>query len=279
MSLLISAACTTFETPLTQGDPAAVVAYGYTPLDPLPINLKIPMNYRPTNQDLLDMMPDETMRLGIGTLSASGAVSFGPASAGYAGNSYVVVLDYTKCTTSQIGLQRVEVDGKAVYSLARFALDAPAPNVILPVYVGVGLRLTATITIMEGSVELSNLLALGAAVEAKRASGTLVIQTLGLSGEGISTAIPIPSELNETTIQNALMAMGAVKAKTYDQKTLVTPRVVGFYNSVGGGKDAVNGLISCLLEEPIPVELPLRPMLQDESGPIGERPPPDENNQ
>jgi hypothetical protein len=247
-----------FTVPDTLGDPSNAPSYGYTPLDPLPVIVKIPAGQaRPTTQTLLDLMPDETMRLAIGRVDGSGSITFGPASAGVAGSSYVVVLDYIKCDTSQVGLKKTErAEGAAEYSLAT---SGNTPDIILPVYVGVGLRLTANVRIVEGSVDLANLLAIGAAVKSKRASGTLVIQTLGLTGEGVSTAIPIPSELNETTIQNALIAMGAVKAKTYHEKTLVTPRVVGVYNSVGGGQETVNGLVSTLLERPIELYLPLPP--------------------
>jgi hypothetical protein len=118
----------------------------------------------------------------------------------------------------------------------------------VPVYVGVGLRLTANIKVNEGSVDLSNLFAIGAAAQAKQISGTLVIQTLGLSGVGVSSVLPMPSEINQTSIQNAIQSLGAIKAKMYDEGTLVTPRVVGVYNNIGGNR-TINGFISSILSE------------------------------
>jgi hypothetical protein len=141
-------------------------------------------------------------------------------------------------------------DGKVTVMVTQ----GPNPDVVVPVYVGVGLRLTANVSVKEGNVDLGNLFALGVAAQAKQISGTLVIQSLGLSGEGVSPLIPIPSEINPTTIQNALMAIGAIKAKIYDGKISVVPRVVGVYNNLGGGQETINGFISTILEKPLTLD-------------------------
>ena len=50
--------------------------------------------------------------------------------------------------------------------------EGPSGSLIaLPVYVGVGVRLTATVSVIRGKVDLGNLLALGAAAKAGRVSG------------------------------------------------------------------------------------------------------------
>ena len=59
----------------------------------------------------------------------------------------------------------------------------------------------------------------------------------------------MPSEINASTIQNAIMALGAIKAKIYDTGTRINPRVVGVYNNLGGGQETINGFISSLLEQ------------------------------
>jgi hypothetical protein len=61
----------------------------------------------------------------------------------------------------------------------------------------------------------------------------------------------MPSEINPTTLQNAILALGAIKAKLYDQGTTINPRVVGVYNNLGGGPQIINAFISILLEEPL----------------------------
>jgi hypothetical protein len=248
----------------TQGDPKNAQSFGYQPLDPLPVEVLLnqgssndTIRRLPYNTRVMNSLPDETMRLAIGEIDASSNISFGTAKLGYAGNSYVVILDYIKFDTKSFPTKifKVKEDGsgisKAVADTIGFMpLDSGSvdrPDAVLPVYVGVGLRLTATITVNKGSVDLGNLFALGVAAEAKQITGTLVIQTLGISGENISSIIPMPNQINTTTIQNAIMALGSIKAKMYQTEVRVNPRIVGFYNNVGGGKATVNQFISTFL--------------------------------
>jgi hypothetical protein len=70
-------------------------------------------------------------------------------------------------------------------------------------------------------VDLGNLFALGVAASTGNISGTLVLQTLGISGESISATIPFPSEINNNSIQNAILALGAIKAKIYDENIVL----------------------------------------------------------
>ncbi|MHC6654558.1 hypothetical protein [Aeromonas salmonicida] len=248
ISLMVVAlsGCATWTIPATPGDPKSAQSYGYNPIDSLPVTVS-PVNA--TREKKLEALPDETMRLAIGQLDGKAGISFGPAKAGVAGNSYVVILDYTKFTTKSFGVNKTPVSGSDKISVA--LTTEPNPDVVVPVYVGVGLRLTASVTVKEGNVDLGNLFALGVAAQAKQISGTLVIQSLGLSGEGVSPLIPIPSEINPTTVQNALMAIGAIKAKMYDGEITVVPRVVGVYNNLGGGQETINGFISTILEKPL----------------------------
>lgn len=124
----------------------------------------------------------------------------------------------------------------------------------LPVYVGVGLRVTARITVLKGEAKLNGLGAIAADVAAGVTQGSLIVQSLGVSGETTTTTIPLPAELDRTTVQNAVMSLGALKAMLYSnqkdneqtRKLRVTPRVVGFYNPIGGGKTFVNGVIQQL---------------------------------
>jgi hypothetical protein len=72
----------------------------------------------------------------------------------------------------------------------------------------------------------------------------------------MAKGFPLPcryrGELNQTTIQNAVLALGSIKAILYDEKnTTVTPRVVGICNPVGGGQQFINGVISALTVEPV----------------------------
>lgn len=119
----------------------------------------------------------------------------------------------------------------------------------LPVYVGVGLRLTATINVIKGNVNLSGLPAIAAEAQAGNLTGTLVVQTLGATGELVSANLPLPSELNRTTVQNSILSLGSIKALIHDENIRITPRVIGIYNPIGGGQSFVNGIISSLASE------------------------------
>jgi len=127
----------------------------------------------------------------------------------------------------------------------------------IPVYVGVGLRLTADIQVLTGTVNLSSLTSIAASVEAKSATGSLVVQTLGITGSQVSTSLPLPSEINQTTVQNAILALGGIKAvvATAEKGITVTPRVTGIYLPVDNGtQELVNRLVSELARSPIPWE-------------------------
>ncbi|MCG9545657.1 hypothetical protein L1D37_18125 [Vibrio sp. Isolate33] len=87
-------------------------------------------------------------------------------------------------------------------------------DVIISTYIGIGLRLTASIQVKKGNVDLGSLFALGATAESNQISGSLVIQTLGISGESISSIMLMPSEISRTTIPNANLASGAMKEKS-----------------------------------------------------------------
>ncbi len=242
--LTFSGCATTFPVPDTLGDPKNASNYGYHPLDPLPISLSAGT----TNP--LDVLPDETIRLAVGTVSGDGGISFGPAKIGVEGKNYVVVLDYIKFGTDSLPvfLTPKDAKGNRIASVVETSAEA---NAIVPVYIGVGLRLTANIYVKKGNVDLGSLFAIGVAAKAEQVSGSLVIQTLGVSGPEISGLIPMPGEISESTIQNAILSLASIRAKMYDPKTSISPRVVGVYNTLGGGDATINGFISSILGKPI----------------------------
>lgn len=121
--------------------------------------------------------------------------------------------------------------------------NASDQDIKIPVYVGVGLRIQASVTVIKDSLNLNlgSLYGLGVAASQNQLTGTLVIQTLGISGETISSTIPIPGRINESTIQSAMQSLGVIKSKIYDTKTDIVPQVVAFGLpfSVKGAKDLI----------------------------------------
>ena len=260
VSALATAGCeaTKPPIPIAGGDARNAPSYGYTPLDPLPVRIApIPEAMRSErNRLILESLPDETIRIATGRVSGSGNVTFGPAQIGVEGSSYVVIIDYVKYNTSSFA---VTIGQDSVATLLAPG-SATNPDAVIPVYMGVGLRLTATIRVREGTVDLGNLFAIGAAAQANQVSGTLVVQTLGITGEGISGLIPVPGRIDDSTIQNAIVALGSIKAKLYEDDTQLSPRIVALYNTIGGGEGTINGFISNLVTTPPFHLLPGLPM-------------------
>lgn len=245
LSILLSACSANKKLPDTIGDQKNAVSFGYQPIDPLPVKIEYRdkkfkdslTSLNKINSHLMSSLPDETMRLAIGQIDTKGDISFATAKTGYAGSSYIVILDYIKFDTKSLEVEikkneQGEVTDFRLYDF--YASDIKMPDAIIPMYIGVGLRFTATITVNEGSIDLGNLFAIGVAAESKKVTGTLLIQTLGISGKDISSLIPMPSQINPTTIQNAIMSLAAIKAKIYENDIDINPRVVGFYNNIGG---------------------------------------------
>ncbi|WP_156022536.1 hypothetical protein [Sphingobium indicum] len=122
-------------------------------------------------------------------------------------------------------------------------------QVTVPVYVGIGLRLSADILSLQGGLTLAGLSAIGAEAEAKRVTGTLTVQSLGVSGKSIATALPLPNKLDQTTIENAILAIGNMRATLYatgqgTNDLYKQPRIVGLYSPVGSDPLLINALYS-----------------------------------
>lgn len=298
--LLCSACGSLPKTPTTLAERST--SYSYIPLDPLAVTTapgKSCVNEDSKYKELLDSLPDQSVRLAVGKFDASGALVYGPVQATVSTGIYQVVLDYISVDTSNVTvyverftLPKIDAKGQTIPARPLSVFDdtyhepttytihgsmttrigdrlsstkpsgsnpgsadevrPPGEEVVVPVYVGIGLRLTASVLVLKAGAKLSSLGAIAAEAEAGRLTGSLVVQTLGVSGKSVSTALPLPSELTQTTVQNAILSLGSIKATLYvSDTTQIVPRVVGIYNPIGGGQQVVNGIISVLARSPI----------------------------
>lgn len=133
---------------------------------------------------------------------------------------------------------------KAIETEKYDALEKGFQEVNIPVYVGIGLRVMAEINILQANANVAGIGIIGAEAEANNLQGSLIVQTLGVNGKSISAALPIQSELNRTTAQNAIVAVGSIKSLLYADDTIIYPRVVGIYLPFSGGKQFVNLIVS-----------------------------------
>jgi hypothetical protein len=271
--------------------------YTYIPVDPFSVKI-LPGNNcidedhweRQVYEKLLDALPDNAVRMLIERLDLSGNVSYGVLKTGIKGESYRVIIDYINADTINVPFKveksmrlksnnefkRVHMllppgsefePGSEAYRVSR--ADPQLEKGLLeevfniPVYIGVGLRVSSNIYVAGASANISGIGIIGAEAEAGRLKGSLVVQTLGVNGKSIAAALPIQSELNRTTAQNAIVAVGSIKALLYANETVKSPRVVGLHLPFPGGKQLVNAIISELSKKPVEWEYPCRMQVKD----------------
>lgn len=231
-------------------------------------------------EDLPEAFPDLAVRIAYRTFNVDGSVSLGPFATTQKGGRYQVIIDFINSDVSNYELFiskfarerfsdaevqlppfayldpnnydlstiRYQVLTRREYE-AQYGDNTALQPVNIPVYVGVGLRITADITSLEGKTDISGLGPISAAAENGQVSGSLLVQTLGINSEATSGAFPIQGDLNSTSIQNAIVAIGSVKALIYQDETILKPRVVGLLNPLGGGQQVVNSYISAFTSE------------------------------
>lgn len=268
--------------------------YTYVPVDPFPVESIAGASCKDTGPienytDLLESLPDNAVRMLVERFDLSGNVSYGVAKTGAKGESYRITIDYINADTINVQMwigKRMRdrtgtvvpvsildpspvgfAPGSEIYELSRikpapFTADQPPPTMAefnIPVYVGVGLRVSANVYVVGANANISGIGVIGAEAEAEKVKGSLVVQTLGVNGKSVAAALPIQSELNRTTAQNAIVSVGAIKALLYAEETIKSPRVVGLYLPFPGGKPLVNAIISELSKKRVEWPRPCLP--------------------
>jgi len=242
---------------------------GYQPIDPISLSYE-----NNCFENIVSLFPNEATRVAIGKLTQDGSLAFGSNVVARKGESYTIIIDYIKYKTTSIPAKysnKGAIDETYIQienvletkfgsikearkqNRTSFSSDSLVnQNIVdqqikIPVYVGIGLRIQSNVTVLKDSlnINLGSLYNLGIAASQNQINGTLVIQTLGITGTQISSAIPIPDKINESTIQNAITSLATIKSKIYDKETRIYPQVVGFglsYN-IAGAKDLIEATL------------------------------------
>jgi hypothetical protein len=166
-----------------------------------------------TNEETLSFLNNETVLVYIGQESVQGDFNYLPVTVSAKGGTYKVVMDYMKFAT----LAEYDDEGSTLLGFSR---------------VGVGLRLTSQITTKEAGINIGDLLSLGIAVKAGKVTGRLAIEVIGIKSKEVTTLLPFPSEINQTTIQNAMQALATIKSKVYDSGTDLYPQIMAIKNEI-----------------------------------------------
>lgn len=225
---------------------------------------------------LLETLPDISVRFAVAAFDSYGALTYGPAKITSKYHSYRAVLDYVNVDAIPVSLwitafqkskpiklsdargNGAKIDAYEVKVQFRNAQPMHPHDeselVTLPVYVGVGMRLTADVTALEGGIPLISLGTIGLEAAAKRLTGTLTVQTIGITGESVAASLPLPSKLDQTTIENGILSIGSNRAVVYRDQSkgngiTTTPRVVGLYSPIGSEPALINAIYSELSRE------------------------------
>lgn len=250
--------------------------YSYIPLDGLAVDQTDEGDScreligKPITKPLLEALPDITVRYAIASLSADGSFSFGPSKITAKNNQYRAILDYVNTDAvpqlfSIIAYKKDPLSGTIIptklsqtaeneivsYNVTTISNDSKlsaenekyGETISFPIYVGIGLRMSADLHALKSGISLGSFTGIGLEAQAENLSGTLTVQTIGVTGQSISTALPLPSKLDPTTIGNGIMSIGAIRATIYNE-AIKTPRVVGLYSPVGSNSALINAIYS-----------------------------------
>lgn len=271
-------ACSTFvPTPESLGEQSS--GFGYVPLDGLPVDHSMDADSckewsgKPQYKNLFASLPDTTIRYAVASVDQSGGLTFGPIKVTAKNRSYRAVLDYVNADVMPVDFLVKARMGSEIVALSdvrpgsvpegyEVALvdermsrpDQGGSVITFPIYVGIGMRMTADITALESGLPLFSLGAIGVEAQQQNLVGTLTVQTIGVSGGKVAAGLPLPSKLDQTTVENGLLSMGATRALLYQEGAdgdgiHRTPRVVGLYSPIGADPVLVNAIYSELAKK------------------------------
>jgi hypothetical protein len=235
----VVAGCASTRKPLEIIDPelyASGTAYTYEPLNPTTVWIRDPtlkeikagyLDADETSNEfkkaLLRDLDTETVRIALNTLGGDAKFNAGVVGVSVAGQSYVLVVDYIKYITSSKTVDRSYkvTNAKGIESEKQF-------KGTVPIYTGIGLRVRAEFQAHQSGLNISGLPAIAFAATSNGISGRLTVQTLGITGQEVTSLMPIISDISIASIQSAVQSVAAIKAKIYEDSTTVYPKIVGF---------------------------------------------------
>jgi len=171
---------------------------------------------------LLRDLDTETIRISLSKMGAEASVTVAVVGGSVKGEVYVLTVDYIKYFAHNRLIDTTPKAGEAPPSTAKPFVGH------VPVYEGVGVRIRAEYKALQSGLTISGLPALSIAANANQISGRLTVQTLGITGKEITALMPIISDISVSSIQSAVQAMAAIKAKLYEPSTVAYPKIVGF---------------------------------------------------
>jgi len=144
---------------------------------------------------------------------------------------------------SFVSIIKIETEGSIGFASAKFSGSIGKYRIILdyakyrdevmiekgdkiPCRVGVGVRIVANISTKKANIDLSGLFPIAFAAKSGFLNGQIEVLKIGIDSAGLNMILPPPSEINDTSLQSALQAVAAIRAKLYDQNTKLIPHVL-----------------------------------------------------
>lgn len=223
MSMLLIG-CSTLSGTASSSDERASVPYaGYIAINPIAlsntaITERSPAEITAFNKSNapspnLEPLVNNAARVTLRQVSSSGKISYLVSAVTTENFTYYSTIDYIKYCSVPIPLT--------------INKGSVTHHVTIGAAVGVGLRAEATFCSRKDGVSIADLVNIGISAQNNKLSGTMSFQTMGIENKAISDALPIPSELSLSTVQQSLQTMATVKANIYDHDTRVIPQIVG----------------------------------------------------
>lgn len=151
---------------------------------------------------LPEILPNSDMFVYVLDASEAGSLGLTFLSAEAAKKSTIIVQEYTMFRNSS-------VDGKQ----ARF---------------GIGIRMLVTVNEKSGKVGTLSIPSIAASVENKKMEATVRLQVIGISSKAVTEAVPMPSELNFSTLMQMYKAIDAIKSNIWVNGTYILPQIIAF---------------------------------------------------
>lgn len=158
--------------------------------------------YSMSNKEINELLPLEKNTTSILRVQSDASVGYVGAKYTRSTGQYVVVIDYSK--------YRDEITDKEK----------------TPCLVGVGIRVRATITTKKSDLDLGSLFAIAFAAKSGFLSGNIEVIKIGVDSPHLKSAIPDFTEISDSSVQQAMQAVGAVRNRLYDDDTKLTPHVL-----------------------------------------------------
>lgn len=158
------------------------------------------------NEEIRRLLSNKNTEIMIRKLDGSGTAGYLIASTTASAGEYIVIMNFISFRSEEAVNDLDQRVGQAL--------------------VGVGFRLTAKITTYKANVNLSSVSALGLAAETNKLSGTMKIETIGVTPKNDSGMMLSSTKIDETSISNTLQAIAVLQSKMVEADTHLDPQII-----------------------------------------------------